>query len=247
MNTYMQIHKQTWMWIPLLYGILLVCYYPVFSNGFLDSWDDQWMVMNVYTESGWSVKNIYAIFMQTYHGQYSPLVQINYLLIYSLFGYNPMVYHLVSFLWHVSCVTVLYILLQQIIYVYDRGVTKHCALMILLTTTIFAVHPVQVESIAWISAVKVPMYTLFYLSAILFYIKYTKLKEFHFYLFTLLCFLCSALCKEQAVIFPILLVLIDWFIGRDWKDLDVWLEKLPFVMISITNMAVDISNKHPIC
>ena len=233
MNTYMQIHKQTWMWIPLLYGILLVCYYPVFSNGFLDSWDDQWMVMNVYTESGWSVKNIYAIFMQTYHGQYSPLVQINYLLIYSLFGYNPMVYHLVSFLWHVSCVTVLYILLQQIIYVYDRGVTKHCALMILLTTTIFAVHPVQVESIAWISAVKVPMYTLFYLSAILFYIKYTKLKEFHFYLFTLLCFLCSALCKEQAVIFPILLVLIDWFIGRDWKDLDVWLEKLPFVMISI--------------
>ena len=223
--------KSNRIWMILLYVILLICYYPIFSNGFLDAWDDQWMVMNAYTEKGWNLTNVYAILTQPHHGQYSPLVQLNYLLLHSLCGYNPMAYHLMSFVWHTACVTVLYFFLQHTFC--DKAESKHCTLVIVLTTTIFAVQPVQVESVAWVSAQKVLMYSFFYLSAILFYVKYTKQKQLPFYLLTLLCFLCSVLCKEQAVVLPCTLFLMDWFTRRDWKDLDVWLEKLPFVMISI--------------
>ena len=62
----------------LLYGLVAVCYLPVFSNGFLDSWDDQWMVMNVFTECGFRLENLIAVFTQSYKGQYSPLVELNY-------------------------------------------------------------------------------------------------------------------------------------------------------------------------
>ena len=223
--------KSNRIWMILLYVIVLICYYPIFSNGFLDAWDDQWMVMNAYTEKGWNLTNVYAILTQPHHGQYSPLVQLNYLLLHSLCGYNPMAYHLMSFVWHTACVTVLYFFLQHTFC--DKAESKHCTLVIVLTTTIFAVQPVQVESVAWVSAQKVLMYSFFYLSAILFYVKYTKQKQLPFYLLTLLCFLCSVLCKEQAVVLPCTLFLMDWFTRRDWKDLDVWLEKLPFVVISI--------------
>ena len=68
----------------LLYGLVAFCYSPVFSNGFLDSWDDQWMVMNVFTESGFRMENLIAVFTQSYKGQYSPLVELNYMVLYGL-------------------------------------------------------------------------------------------------------------------------------------------------------------------
>ena len=73
----------------LLYGLVAFCYSPVFSNGFLDSWDDQWMVMNIFTESGFRMENLIAVFTQSYKGQYSPLVELNYMALYGLFGYDP--------------------------------------------------------------------------------------------------------------------------------------------------------------
>ena len=80
----------------LLYGLVAFCYSPVFSNGFLDSWDDQWMVMNVFTESGFRMENLIAVFTQSYKGQYSPLVELNYMGLYGLFGYDPFWFHLMS-------------------------------------------------------------------------------------------------------------------------------------------------------
>ena len=60
----------------LLCLVVFICYIPIFSNGFLDSWDDQWMVMNVYTGSGWTWENLLAIFTQSHKGQYSHTFQI---------------------------------------------------------------------------------------------------------------------------------------------------------------------------
>ena len=48
------------------------------SQVFLDSWDDQWMVMNVFTESDFRKENLMEVFTQSYKGQYSPLVELNY-------------------------------------------------------------------------------------------------------------------------------------------------------------------------
>jgi len=51
--------------IQSLYGLVLICYSPVFTNGFLDSWNGPCMVMNVFTESDFRVENLIAVFAQS--------------------------------------------------------------------------------------------------------------------------------------------------------------------------------------
>lgn len=90
----------------------------------------------------------------------------------------------------------------------------------------------NVESIAWISAVKVPMYVFFYLSTLLLYLRYVRSQKLGCYIAALCCFVCSCLSKEQAFVLPLSLLLVDWFIGRNLKSSDLWIEKMPFFILS---------------
>lgn len=217
----------------LLYGLVAFCYSPVFSNGFLDSWDDQWMVMNIFTESGFRMENLIAVFTQSYKGQYSPLVELNYMVLYGLFGYDPFWFHLMSIVWHCGCATLLFFLIFRLLEMSDQSGSRQSLRMAALTAFLFAIHPVNVESIAWISAVKVPMYVFFYLSALLLYLRYVRSQKLGCYIAALCCFVCSCLSKEQAFVLPLSLLLIDWFISRNLKSSDLWIEKMPFFILSV--------------
>jgi hypothetical protein len=113
---------------------------------------------------------------------------------------------------------------------------------------LFAVHPLQVESIAWISASKIPLYTLFTLLAMLTYIRYVRTGKTGFYIATFLLFVCAFGSKEQCVVLPVTLALLDWALGRtplacgekpeehavakqSWGYL--LLEKLPFILFAL--------------
>lgn len=209
-----------------------ILFFPVFSNDFLLGWDDQWMVMNQYTENGYSWSNIWQIFSQPINGQYSPLVELNFLLLYNLCGYNPFWFHVMSVIWHCGCVTLLFIFVRKILDKNEDDSPK--ALKVAwLTSLMFAIHPVNVESVAWISAVKVPMYAFFYLFSLLMYFDYVISKRRTFYISSIIFFSCSCLSKEQAIMLPLSLLLVDWFVGRSLKLKDTWFDKIPFFIISI--------------
>lgn len=131
----------------LLYGLVAFCYSPVFSNGFLDSWDDQWMVMNVFTESGFRMENLIAVFTQSYKGQYSPLVELNYMVLYGLFGYDPFWFHLMSVVWHCGCATLLFFLICRLLEMFGLSESRTSLRVAALSTFLFAIHPVNVESV----------------------------------------------------------------------------------------------------
>lgn len=118
----------------LLYGLVAFCYSPVFSNGFLDSWDDQWMVMNVFTESGFRMENLIAVFTQSYKGQYSPLVELNYMVLYGLFGYDPFWFHLMSIVWHCGCATLLFFLIFRLLEMSGQSGSRRSLWVAALTT-----------------------------------------------------------------------------------------------------------------
>lgn len=221
-------HKRTSLLLLLLL-VTVCCYFPIFSNGFLETWDDQWMVMNIYTEEGWKWENLLTIFSEPYEKQYSPLVELNYLTIYSLIGYNPFAFHLVSLMWHLLCVILVFLFTKKLL---NKKVNYHFEIAF-ITSLLFAIHPVNVEAVAWISAIKVPMYACFYILSLLLYIRYTDNEKIFYYIGALLCFICSGLCKEQAFIFPLTLILLDWWIGRNYKNSNVWLEKCPFFITGI--------------
>ena len=134
----------------------IVCYASISGHEFITAWDDGWQVINKYTES-FSWYNLKLILTDYYFGQYSPVNQFFYTLIYYFFGYNSTVFHLFCLLLHILNSLLVYFivrrLLQMNIY---RGLTVNKIDYISFAVALlFAIHPLQVEVVAWISASKI--------------------------------------------------------------------------------------------
>ncbi len=101
------------------------------------------------------------------------------------------------------------------------------------TGLVFAVHPMHVESVAWVAARKDQLMALFFFAALLSYLYYLEdqKRRWLWYGLTLVLFLGSMLSKAMAAPFPVVLFLIDLYKGRKFK-LPLWLEKLPFFAVS---------------
>lgn len=103
-----------------------------------------------------------------------------------------------------------------------------------LTALWFGIHPMHVESVAWIAERKDVLYTCFFLLAMLAYWQYNKsgLKWYWLGLAALL-FVLSVLSKAMAIVLPAVFLLMDYFQGRSWKNWRVWLEKLPLMAFTL--------------
>ena len=219
-----------------LFIILLVTcvvYIPSLSNDFLDYWDDQWMVINEYTTGGWSFDNCWSIFTDFYYGQYAPFAELSFLIIYSICGYEPLGFHLASLLWHLGCICFLWKLIGSLLELHGGMSDNDIRFITIVTTLLFAIHPINVETIAWISAVKILIYAFFYLLGLLCYVQYIKTFKIEYYCAVIVCFLFSFFGKEQAVTFPIMLIVVDWFTHRDLKSKEVWNEKMIFFILGL--------------
>ena len=129
--------------------------------------DDQWMVFSHYTERGWTVDNLWHIFTDFYGGQYAPLAFLSYLVLYAGFGYDPFYFHMFSLLLHIGCVCLVWKLISSLLRVHGGVSEKQILYVNFITTLLFAVHPINVEAVAWISALKVLLYAFFYLLGLL--------------------------------------------------------------------------------
>jgi hypothetical protein len=215
-------------------------YFPALSNEFLMFWDDQWVVINNYTYNGFTTDNIWRILTEFYHGQYAPLNQLYYTCLYSIFGLNPFVFHLGSLLLHLSNVLLVYCFLRILLSltVSFNSTDVNCTAFI--AALLFAVHPFNVESVAWLSASKIPLYSFFFLLAMISYIRYVSSKRLKYYFFTLLLFVFSFGGKEQAVSLSLTVILLDYVLGRDMKDKKIWFEKIPFLLLAVAGGIVTV-------
>lgn len=211
----------------------LVVYFPTFSNEFQTHWDDQWVAINAYTENGLNAQNLWAILTDFYKGQYAPLNQLSYTVLYSLFGYDPFWFHLAGFVLHTCNVLLTFFLVRSILNKSGSFKQVSVSRISFITAVIMAVHPLLVESVAWISASKILIYSFFYLIGLHFYLKYVASSKTIYYLLATLFFILSFGGKEQAVTFPVCLLLIDYAINRNLKSRKVWLEKLPLFFMAL--------------
>lgn len=98
---------------------------------------------------------------------------------------------------------------------------------------IFAVHPMHVESVAWVSERKDVVYTFFFLLAAIAWVRYTDTKKMYWLVGSLALFILSCLSKAMAVSLVPVLLLIDWWRDRPMKSAGVWMEKIPFFAAAI--------------
>jgi hypothetical protein len=216
----------------LAIGIILV-YFPILGHDFLYFWDDQWVVMNHYTENGFTWTNLWAILTEFYHGQYAPFNELLYLTLYALFGYDLFPFHLASLLLHIANACLVYYCFRLLLEISTKIKTANINAVAFLTALIFAVHPFNVESVAWMSASKILVYSFYYLAATYGFLLYLKRGKTRYYIFTLFLFIFSFLGKEQAVTFPAWMLLLYWICGRSFRDKKVWLTVAPLLLLSL--------------
>lgn len=228
-----------WPYLALISMVVLV-YCSIVNHDFLYQWDDQWVVINRYTESGLGFDNLWHILIDFYHGQYAPLNELNYLLLYSCFGYNPLFFHVASLCWHLVNVCLVYQFLKMLLSNSNVNIKSNIKFVAFFTALLWGIHPVNVESVAWVSASKVLIYTFFYLLALLSYLRYLQNRQNIYFLLTLIFFICSFLGKEQAVTLPLCLLLVDYFVGRDFCNKELWLEKVSFISLSLLGGVITI-------
>lgn len=214
--------------------IAIAVYASIVGHDFLYEWDDHWVVINKYTEAGLSMSNLRAIFTEFYNGQYAPFNELSYVLIYTLFGYSAMAFHIVSILWHVTNTVLLFLFLNRLLkMIPDNPLLGQSANIAWVCALLWAAHPVNVEPVAWVSASKILVYAFYYLAALLLYLYYIERPGLGKYFGLLALFVASFLGKEQAVVLPIAFLSVDYVTKRDEKIGYLLLEKTPFLILTL--------------
>lgn len=228
-------------------AVLVAVWFPVLNNGFLTNWDDQWMVTgNPYLYevthlNTVSFETVSTIFSEPYGGQYSPVNTLAYLFIVKTGDMEPFGFQLFFMLLHILNFLLVGLVVDKLLRMI-RGVNLARSLRFGIawgTAFLFAIHPMQVEAVAWISASKVILYSFFYLLGLWFYLQFRQTEKQRYFWIVFVCFLASLLSKEQAVVFVLTLLLVDWGIHPNPKQAwfllpkRLWLEKIPFFIAAV--------------
>jgi len=221
-----------WIYPALLVVGVLAVYFPVLGHDFQYQWDDQWIVMNHYTESGLNWHNLWETLTEFHQGQYAPLNETLYIIIYTAFGYEPFWFHLASLLLHAANACLVFVCISRLLEINRRFEIKRRHTVAFFTALLFAVHPFNVEPVAWISASKILVYSFYYLLATCAFLSFLKQGKLKYYFLTLFLFVCSFLGKEQAVTFPLWMLLIYWLAGYNFKEKKIWFAVSPFLVLA---------------
>jgi tetratricopeptide (TPR) repeat protein len=196
----------------------------IFGDTFTN-WDDDVYVTGNFLVHSLSWQNLCRTFSPAtfVNANYQPLTLFSYALNYAFGRLNPVGYLLTDLLLHLSNVLLVFVFVRKL-FVSDF-IASFCALL-------FGVHPMHVESVAWIAGRKDLLYTGFFLASCLLYMAYTERKPGSAggrYAASVVLFIFSLLSKSSALTLPIILCLIDCFRGRKFSAGAV-IDKIPFII-----------------
>lgn len=214
--------SQNSLWIIGTLLLTVLVYFPSLQNNFVN-WDDQLYVYEnplIFDLVG----NFSRIIVEPVAGNYHPVTVLTLALDYSIAGLNPFQYHLSNLFWHLLNIVLVFGFVYRLS---DRN-----TIVSGITALFFAIHPVHVESVAWISGRKDLVYTAFFLLSLIAYLNYLSKEKWHWLLGGLGLFVLSAAAKPAAVVLPIVLLLIDYLKARP-LNLRLVLEKVPFFAVSL--------------
>ncbi|MBD3369674.1 tetratricopeptide repeat protein [Candidatus Fermentibacteria bacterium] len=220
----------------LLYALILVTgliYLPTLGFGFLGYDDPHQVYDNYIVTGGLSLETVKQSFTSFVIAHYQPLVTLSFAVEYALVGPSPLLYHLTNVLLHLLNVVLLYLLALRI--VRNRAGA-------LFVAAAFALHPMRMESIAWITERKDVLGGFFYLSSFLSYVRYREDRRGWLLAWSIVLFMCSLLCKAMAVtLAPVLLAYELILIEKGPRRLGkLALRMVPFVVLAagVSLMAV---------
>jgi protein O-mannosyl-transferase len=224
-------------WVRLGIGVLLIAItWAVFGqtvhHQFINYDDPLYVLDNEHVRAGISWPGIEWAFTHVHSQNWHPLTTISHMLDCELFGVNPGAHHLVNVFWHSIAAVLVFILLFQ-----STNRTWASAFV----AAVFTVHPLRVESVAWIAERKDVLSGGFFLLTLIAYVAYVRKRTLGRYLATSILLACGLMSKPMLVTTPLVLLLLDyWPLRRFEKTQDrrraraeIILEKIPLFALSI--------------
>jgi len=167
--------------------------------------------------------DIQALFTNHYVGNYIPLTMLAHAIGWLLFENNDAGHHAINILFHLINGILIYNLGKRL---FKNNVLAN------IGAIIFLLHPLQIESVGWISELKNILSTTFYLGGMLSYLNYFDSGKQKYYLITLLFFILACLSKSSAVIFSLIILFLDFFLNKKFEVKSI-LNKIPFLILAI--------------
>src|SRR5437867_2441683 len=244
---------QRWVcWLAPLLVVLftLTAFLPTLQNQFVN-WDDAENFLDNphYRGLGWT----HLRWMWTTHrGHYIPLTWMTLGLDYLLWGMKPVGYHLTNLLLHAANAVVFFFVVRRILTRALRSPSERghaLAVSAGFAALVFAIHPLRVESVAWATERRDVLSGLFYLSAILMYLRACErgARGRRWYWLSVAVFGCALLSKSMVVNLPVVLLILDVYpLRRLGGSLGWWsaparriyVEKIPFVLLAAAASAI---------
>src|SRR5438093_4164284 len=244
---------QGWLsWLVPVVIALITCaaFLPTLQNQFV-SWDDDknFLENPHYRGLGWT----HLRWMWTTHlGHYIPLTWMTLGLDYLLWGMHPLGYHLTNLLLHAANAVVFFFVVRRLLTLALPSPSEHgyaLAVSSGVAALVFAIHPLRVESVAWVTERRDVLSGLFYLVAILLYLRACErgARGRGWYWLSVAVFGCALLSKSMVVNLPVVLLILDVYPLRRlggavgwWSEpaRRVYVEKIPFVLLAAAASAI---------
>jgi tetratricopeptide (TPR) repeat protein len=236
-----------WLAPCLVIAVTTTAFLPALWNGFV-IWDDDANFLNNphYRGLGW--QQLSWMFTTFHLGPYQPLSWVTLGLDYLIWGMNPFGYHLTNLLLHATNAVVFYFVAARLLSLAFSSSREESSIILgaSLAALLFAIHPLRVESVAWVTERRDVLSGLFFLFAVQFYLTAataeTPARYKKWLALTLVVYVLSLLAKAAAVTLPVVLLVLDVYplgrvgrVNRQWfakASRTILVEKIPFVFFA---------------
>lgn len=234
--------------LSLLAALVIIAYWPALSCDFVNYDDPDYVSENPHVLSGLTFSNLEYACRTMDDGNWIPLTRLSFLADAAIWGRNPQGYHLTNVIFHAANVCLLYFVLR-----WTTGATIRSGLV----AALFAVHPLHVESVAWISERKDVLSAFWLLITLLSYERYAAQPTVRRYLLVAAALAMGLLAKSMLVTLPVLMLLVDIWPLERWRGLKTtagryplksarWLllEKVPLLLLAFADGLVTMYAQH---
>ena len=224
----------------------LIAFEPVRNNGFVNYDDDGYVTNNSHVKGGITGKSVIWAFTAYHESNWHPLTWLSHMLDCQLFGLNPLWHHMTNLLFHIVNTLLLFLILKKMTgAIWCSG----------FVAAAFALHPLHVESVAWVAERKDVLSGFFWMLTIAAYIRYVKRPAVGRYVLVFLVFGLGLMAKPMVITLPFVLLLLDYWplnrmqqksednTGLSIKHLIV--EKIPlFVLVAASGVITFMAQQH---